>query len=183
MGESLGRGTRKECSGSQEEAVDQAFRCYADPLYGFCLRWTHNPALAEEVRQRVFLEAWRRRNEIDLTRPLGPWLYGVARNVLLNEQRRQRSENTARQNLEYTHRRYAEDPSEEFERRQQAAALVSSLTSLPDAQRQVVSLCLLEERSYEAAAHALQIPVGTVRSRLSRARLSLALAVRAAAGI
>jgi DNA-directed RNA polymerase specialized sigma24 family protein len=54
--------------------------------------------------------------------------------------------------------------------------------ALPQGQREVVSLCLLGGRSYEAAAVDLKVPIGTVRSRLARARLSLAHAVRTANG-
>jgi DNA-directed RNA polymerase specialized sigma24 family protein len=61
-------------------------------------------------------------------------------------------------------------------------ALVGSLGALPEGQREVAALCLLGDSSYEAAASELEVPVGTVRSRLYRARLSLALAVRGADG-
>jgi RNA polymerase sigma-70 factor (ECF subfamily) len=131
----------------------------------------------------VFLEAWRRRGEVDFeSRPIRPWLYGVARNVLRNQRRAQRRQEATVRSLEYVHRRYAEDPSEVLVRQQAAHAVVGSLESLPAGQREVVDLCLLGDLSYAAAAGDLEVPVGTVRSRLSRARLHLALAVRAAGG-
>lgn len=165
-------------------AFTRAYRRYSDELYRYCLPRIGNPATAEEVLATVFLEAWRRRHEVDFTsRPIRPWLYGVARNVMRNQRRAQRRQEATVRDLGYLHRRHAEDPSEALARRQATHALVGSLDSLPDDQRAVVELCLLGGFSYEAAAGDLKVPIGTVRSRLSRARLNLALAVRAADAI
>lgn len=174
-------------SGSDEEerkAFTSAYRRHADEVYRFCMRRVRNPAIAEEVLATVFMEAWRRREEVDFeSRPIRPWLYGVARNVLRNHWRTQRRQEVTQRNLEHVQRRYADDASEELDRRQTTEVLIGSLESLPEGQRRVVSLCLLGDSSYEDAAGDLEVPVGTVRSRLSRARLALALAVRAANGL
>lgn len=181
MEASPGRRTR-ELGEPRERVFARLYRAHTDQLYRFCLKQTGNHALAEEALANVFLEAWRRLEEIDLSRPIGPWLYGVARNVTRNQRRRQRRGEAALQSLGYVHQPHAEDASEALARRQETAVLARSLAELPLGQRQVVSLCLLGDCSYEAAARALEIPVGTVRSRLSRARLNLAIAVREAAG-
>jgi RNA polymerase sigma factor (sigma-70 family) len=164
-------------------AFDVLYRRHADQVYWFCLRRTGDTAQADEARAIVFLEAWRRRSEVDLSsRPAAPWLYGVARNVLRNQRRAVRRYDATMLSLVHVERGRSEDISEHVQRRQVVAALMRSLQSLPPAQRDVVVLCLLGGRSYEAAARVLHIPVGTVRSRLSRARLHLALAIRAADG-
>ncbi|HKG37908.1 MAG TPA: RNA polymerase sigma factor [Conexibacter sp.] len=167
-----------------EAAFDLLYRRYSGSVYRFCLRRTRDADMAEDARAIVFLEAWRRRSEVDLTsRPAEPWLYGVARNVLRNQQRTLRRRDASLRDLGRTTAPSAsDDVSERVERRQVLELLVSALHALPPAQRAVVGLCVLEDRSYEAAAGALRIPVGTVRSRLSRARLHLALAVSAADG-
>ncbi len=181
MAGSLGRGCRTKAE--DENAFACAYRRHGKELYRFCLRRLGNPGAAEEALATVFLEAWRRREEVDFSsRPMRPWLFGVARNVVRNQRRAQHRQEVTVRNLEHLHRRHAEDPSEELARRQVADALICSLGALPDGQRQVVSLCLLGDRSYEAAADDLKVPVGTVRSRLYRARLNLALAVRVADG-
>jgi RNA polymerase sigma-70 factor (ECF subfamily) len=162
---------------------DALYRRYAEPVYGFCLRRTRDAELAEDARAMVFLEAWRRRRDVDLTsRPAAPWLYGVARNVLRNQQRALRRRDAALWSLQRVEPPQGEEVSERVQRRAQLDALLGSLRSLSPAQREVVGMCLLEDRSYEAAAGALRIPVGTVRSRLSRARLRLTLDLRAAEG-
>jgi len=167
-----------------EAVFDLLYRRYANSVYRFCLRRTGDADLAEDALATVFLEAWRRRGEVDLTsRPAEPWLYGVARNVLRNQQRTLRRRDASLRDLgRATAPSAADEVSERVERRQALELLLCALHALPPAQRAVVGLCVLEDRSYEAAAGALRIPVGTVRSRLSRARLHLALAVRAADG-
>jgi len=180
MEASQARGPKTE---EERRRFDCAYRRYADELYRFCLRTNHNTAFAEEALSTIFAEAWRRRGEIDfVTKPIRPWLYGVARNVLHNQRRKQRRQEETSTNLARVQRRYAEDPSEELSRREVTFALVGSLRALPKGQRDVATLCLLGDCSYEAAASELKVPVGTVRSRLYRARLSLALAVRGADG-
>jgi RNA polymerase sigma factor (sigma-70 family) len=169
--------------GEGNAEIASAFRHYARELYRFCLRWTGNAARAEEALAEVFLQACTHQEEIDFgSGSLRAWLYGVARNVLQNQRREEQRQQATALRLVDLQRRAAEDAGEEFARRQVAQTLLCCLGSLPEAQRQVVVLCVLGDRSYEAAARDLDVPIGTVRSRLYRARLSLALAVRAADG-
>ena len=169
--------------GEDGEEIASAFRSHARELYRFCLRLTGNPTRADEALGEVFMQVCARRQEIDFgSRPLRPWLYGIARNVLLNQWREEQRQQATALRLTDLHRRSAEDAGEEFARRQVTQTLLCSLGALPEEQRQVVVLCVFDDRSYEAAASDLNVPVGTVRSRLYRARLSLALAVRAADG-
>jgi RNA polymerase sigma factor (sigma-70 family) len=165
------------------EAFDALYRCYADQLYAYCRRRSHDRESAEDACAVVFLEAWRRRAEVDLTRrPPAPWLYGVARNVLYNQRRSHDRRERALSRLRHVEPAHSEDVSERYALRQALNETLDLLGTLPPTQRAVVRLCALHEHSYEAAADALQIPVGTVRSRLSRARLRLASALQAAEG-
>lgn len=168
----------------RRKAITSAYEHHADGLYRFCLRRTDDETAAQEIAQKVFEEAWKKRGEVDFTsRPIAPWLYAVARNMLRSRRRDDRRREETLRSLREVNRLYAADPSEEVASRQAARALVGSLESLPSGQRQVVSLCLLGDCSYETAAGVLEVPVGTVRSRLYRARLNLALAVRSADGL
>jgi RNA polymerase sigma-70 factor (ECF subfamily) len=165
----------------EREAFDALYRRYADQLYAYCRRRSHSRESAEDACAIVFLEAWRRRAEVDLTgRPPAPWLYGVARNVLHSQRRSHCRREQAISSLRCLKPEHHEDVSERYEQRQLAGALVEQLGALPPGQRAVVGLCALHEHSYEAAATTLQIPVGTVRSRFSRARLRLATGLQAA---
>ncbi len=170
-------GTRER---QERAAFDAIYRLHGDRVYRFCLRRTGNHALADEARAIVFLEAWRRRHEVDFSsKPIAPWLYAVARNVLHNQRRAESRQSAMQQRLEYL-QRHSEDLTEHLQRRQAISALLHSLRALPPAQREVIGLCLFDDASYETAAGKLQIPVGTVRSRLSRARVQLASDLRAA---
>lgn len=128
------------------------------------------------MRSAVFYEAWRRRHDVDLaTRAALPWLYGVAVNVIRNHHRSVRRREAAVRRLpppaveadlaeEVTDRLFASD---------RAQAAIDLVNQLPPGERDVVVLCLVRDLTYAAAAHELGLPVGTVRSRLSRARLRL----------
>lgn len=173
-------GSHRRGNSSDGEALTSAFVSYEKQLQAFCLR--NGSTAAEDVTQSVFLEAWRRRDEVDFDSRPQTWLYGATKNVLMSQRRREQRKRKAKEELGVTQRHYGDDPSEELTRRCVTRAIVRSLTSLPESQRQVVCLCLLGDHTYEEAAHCLEVPVGTVRSRLSRARRNLALAVRAAGG-
>jgi RNA polymerase sigma factor (sigma-70 family) len=165
----------------EREAFDALYRHYAHRIYAYCRPRTHGRESAEEACAIVFLEAWRRRDEVDLTsRPAAPWLYGVARNVLRNQRRAHRRYEAALSSLRLLEPTQAQDVGEHYARRQTLDDTFTLLGALTPPQRAVVRLCALHDHSYEAAAHALQIPVGTVRSRLSRARLRLAADPRTA---
>jgi RNA polymerase sigma factor (sigma-70 family) len=176
-------GNDPDVPGAAKAEFEMAYKRHLRGLYRFCLSRTGNPAVAQEITQKVFAEAWKRWSDISTPgRPIAPWLYTVARYMLSGQLRDRRRKEDLVRTLGAVQPRYADDPCEELVRSHTARVLVGSLRSLPPAQRQVVGLCLLNECSYEAAAAALHIPVGTVRSRLARARVNLALAVRTANG-
>jgi len=162
-------------SPSDGEVFDQLFRRHGRELYSYCLRRTRNAAMAQDVHAAIFLEAWRRRGEVDLVSlPALPWLYGVAANLLRNEWRSTRRRREALGRLASSEREHMDGLAEQLERIELLAAVVCAMRRLPVHHRDVLVLCVLEDRSYEAAARALGVPVGTVRSRLARARRHLA---------
>jgi RNA polymerase sigma-70 factor (ECF subfamily) len=155
---------------------DRLYRRYGDQIFWFSLRRTGDRTTAEEIQSSVFYEAWRRRRDVDLTtRAALPWLYGVAVNVIRNHLRSTRRREAAFRRLappsieidladEATDRVYASD---------RARTIVDLVNRLPPDERDVVVLCLVGDLSYTCAARELGLPVGTVRSRLSRARARL----------
>jgi RNA polymerase sigma factor (sigma-70 family) len=148
-------------------------------LYRY-LRRRAGPSLAADIAAETFLTAFARR---DRYRPDGqsarPWLYGIAHNLLRNHSRSER-----RQWLAYA--RHGEMPdvdqsaAEAFGRADSradataaAARIGPVLASLPAGDRDVLLLYAWADMSYADIASTLQIPVGTVRSRLNRARRQL----------
>ena len=103
-----------------------------------------------------------------------PWLYGIATNVLRNRRRAQWRHRRLVAQLEAQPRRAAEpDADARAQAAVQMREVLEHLGRLPRAQREVLALCVWSGLSYEEAALALAIPVGTVRSRLARARATL----------
>ncbi len=137
---------------------------------------------AADLVSIVFLEAWRRRGEVVLEQESAlPWLLGVARRVLLH---RARTARRYRQALTRLPRGSGlapgvlDDPAEEIAHRlddgRRLEAVRLAFGRLNEADREVLLLCVWGGLNYAAAAVALDVPVGTVRSRLSRARTRLA---------
>lgn len=128
--------------------------------------------MADDLAGEVFRIAFESRSRYRTDRPCAlPWLYGIGANVLRQsrrgEQRRRRlvdklaSEATVRS---------TEDESTRARTREDVAAVIEALAYLPEAEREAVLLYAWEGLSYDEIATAQEVPVGTVRSRLNRAR-------------
>ncbi|WP_344829283.1 RNA polymerase sigma factor [Actinocorallia longicatena] len=174
-------------SGSTDEALWRAaldgdegafgvlFDRHHRAVYNYCFRRTADWAAAEDLASVVFLETWRRRADVRLDHDsLLPWLYGVATNVLRNHQRALRRHAAALARMPRTR---DEDDTEavaaRVDDRRRMREILDRISRLPRRHQDVLALCVWEELSYEQAAAALGVPVGTVRSRLNRAREKL----------
>lgn len=164
--------------GGDAEAFGVLFERHARPVYNFAFRRTANWAAAEDVASEVFLVAWRRRGEVVFGTETGsvlPWLLGVATNHLRNQRRGKRRADAAIARLDA--RAAQPDFSDEILVRMadeaQMAAVLAVVEQLPEHERDVLALCAWAGLDYADAALALEVPVGTVRSRLSRARSRL----------
>lgn len=122
--------------------------------------------LAEEVAAEAFARAFAARKRYDLTQPNAlPWLLGIATNLLRRHWRTEKRRLTA----------YAKVAAQHVDGVDAATAeeAIAAVARLPRRQREVVLLHVWADLSYEQIARALDIPVGTVRSRLHRARGAL----------
>ncbi|MBA9001837.1 RNA polymerase sigma factor [Thermomonospora cellulosilytica] len=159
--------------GGDEHAFAELFDRHARAVYNYCFRRTADWSAAEDLTSVVFLETWRRRGQVRMSGDsLLPWLYGVATNVLRNHRRSLRRHRDALARL--PHPAAAPDESEDAAARMDAERrmreVMESIRSLPRRDQEVLALCVWEGLGYAEAAEALGMPVGTVRSRLSRAR-------------
>ncbi|MEV1318272.1 RNA polymerase sigma factor [Micromonospora arborensis] len=134
------------------------------------------PEAAEDVLADTFLEAFRQRHRYDHSRPdARPWLYGIATN------RMGRYRRTELRQLRATERTGTDPVLEAFTERSDARVsagalgrrLAGALARLPRGHRDALLLVAWADMTYEEAAEALGVPVGTVRSRISRARRKL----------
>ncbi|AGZ42703.1 RNA polymerase sigma factor [Actinoplanes friuliensis] len=158
------------------DAFGRLFDEHAATVYRHAVRVTADRAGAEDVVSLTFHEAWRLRARL---RPDGdsvlPWLLGIATNVLRNTRRAARRHQAALARLPV--RDSVPDFSDEVVDRLRDAehlrAAAAALAQLRRTEREVFTLCVWTGLDYAAAAEALGVPVGTVRSRLSRARARL----------
>ena len=159
----------------EASAFGVLFERHARTVYNYCFRRTADWSLAEDLTSTVFLEAWRRRADVVLNRDSTlPWLLGVATNVLRNRWRSERRHRAALARLPIERDNGFEgDVLERLDDEQDMRRVLGALAALSRDDQDVLALCVWEGLSYESAALALGVPVGTVRSRLSRARARL----------
>jgi RNA polymerase sigma factor (sigma-70 family) len=158
------------------DAFGSLFDDYARAVYNHAFRLTGDWSAAEDVLSLTFLEAWRLREAVDLDGgSLRPWLLGIATNTARNTRRTARRHEAAVSRLprEDVLPDFAEELVGRIDDAGRVALLQAALSRLRRPEREVVSLCIWSGMDYAAAAEALGIPVGTVRSRLSRARKKL----------
>ncbi|MFE3997171.1 RNA polymerase sigma factor [Nocardioides sp. YIM B13467] len=161
------------------EAMAELFGRYADPVYNFCFRRVASWNLAEDVMSQAFLEVWRvRERAVAYDGSLMPWLYTVAENVCRNATRGARRRSALAGRLQLVRLEDAEDHAEGVVRRldeeRRMSELLVAVDRLSRKDRQILMLIAWDGLSYLQVAQALDVPVGTVRSRLSRARKRVA---------
>ncbi len=155
-------------------------------VYRYALRMTGSEAAAEDVTQDVFLALMRDGGNFDAGRgTLKSYLYGMARHRVLRRLERERvhvaledEEGNGFEELPSA----GEDPFAELEREELVGFVRQAILSLPAHFREVIVLCHLQEMNYAEACEVLACPVGTVRSRLARARAMLVAKLRALKG-
>ena len=155
-------------------AFEDLVRAQQHRVYGLALRMLGNPAEAQDVAQEVFIRAHRGLPEFRGDARLSTWLYTIASRLCLN--RLAGSERRLTRHGEETLRQLADarpGPDEAMERGELEEALHRAIAELPEERRVVVVLRDVEGLAYEEIADVLALPVGTVRSRLHRARLDL----------
>jgi RNA polymerase sigma-70 factor (ECF subfamily) len=154
----------------------QLFRHLVDQhqkrLYRFVLKTIGNPSDAEEIAQQAFVEAAKSLVSFRGESELSTWLYGIAMNLVRNHLSRspQRKYEFDNEGVLDTLESAEADPQQQVQNAQLLKKLQLELDGLPAEMRDVLLLVAVEDLSYEEAAILLSIPIGTVRSRLSRAR-------------
>lgn len=138
-------------------------------LYRIAYAWTHSPALADDLVQETLTKALQKQDQLREAGAGPAWLYSILSNCLRDHYRRQR-ETEDIDSLTLAH-----DLSPEHVSGQQeiVGKVRAAIARLPLGQRQVVTLVDIEGFSYAEVAAILAVPVGTVMSRLCRARVAL----------
>lgn len=169
-----------------EDAFTTLYRRRQGGVYRFALQMSGSEAVAEDVTQEVFMALMRDSGRFDSERgSLQSYMYGIARNHVLRRLERDRAFVQIVDEAEETDTAGPElfiskdDPLGDLARNEMIESVRQAVLALPAHYREVVVLCDLHEMSYVEAASALGCAVGTVRSRLHRARALLVEKLRA----
>jgi RNA polymerase sigma-70 factor, ECF subfamily len=180
----------RQMMAGDEEAFALLYRQKHPAIYRFALHMTGNASIAEDVTQEVFMTLIREPKRFDPARgTLGGFLFGIARNHLRKRWEQERrlvpfagdadelDELLSAAARASNGKGHSNGPAhlvrDEYTSLETVGRVRQAISTLPENYREVVILCELEEMSYEEAAAALSCPVGTVRSRLHRARAIL----------
>jgi RNA polymerase sigma-70 factor (ECF subfamily) len=158
------------------DAFGELFDGHARAVHGLAYRLTGSRTESEEIVSLTFLEAWRLREKVEPDgESLRPWLLGITVNVARNFTRASRRHQAAMARLPEAGvvPDFADDVASRLDDAARLTAVRAAFGRLRPDEQDVVALCAWSGLDYSAAAAALEIPVGTVRSRLSRARQKL----------
>jgi RNA polymerase sigma-70 factor, ECF subfamily len=170
------------CKRGERGAFDDLIHRYERKVYNFAYRLCGNYDEANDVASETFVRVYNALQNFRGDSSFITWLFRIVTNVYLDEKKRQRAR--PHQSLEEiieleetTVRRQIEDPEptpdERVQLRERADMLQNAIDALPDYQRMMIVMFHTENKSYEEIAEILDLPIGTVKSRLNRARLSL----------
>jgi len=158
-----------EASRGNESAFTELYQRYHEPVFRFASHMSGSSSVAEDITQEVFLFLIQNPASYDHTRgSLAPFLIGVARNMVLRHLRKTRpvEEFSDCESTEVS-------PLTTVLHGERMEKMRQAILNLPPQFREVLVLCELTELSYEEAADAIGCAIGTVRSRLHRARNQL----------
>jgi RNA polymerase sigma-70 factor (ECF subfamily) len=174
--------SRARIRAGDPDAFGVLFDDCARAVYNLGYRLTGNWSTAEEVVSLTFLEAWRKKAKVDPDgESLRPWLLGIAVNVTRNLSRAERRHEAALSRLPPPSpvADFADELAGRIDDTAELRRVIEAVATLRRGERELIALCIWSGLDYTEAARALGVPVGTVRSRLSRARRKVSVLLAA----
>jgi len=177
-GESL-EGIVERCRAGEDRAWEQLVDATADDIFRMAVSFTRPRGEAEDLTQEVFLKLWQNLHRYLPGSSFRAWAYRVARNLFVDAYRRSREQRKAT----WVDPDFLEslpggdDPHTRAVRHQRLELARTALERLPEELSQLIMLRDFADWSYEELAEELELPLGTVKSRLNRARRELAATV------
>jgi RNA polymerase sigma-70 factor (ECF subfamily) len=165
-----------------DDAFAGLVQLHQTTVYNIAYRMVGQRDTAQSLAQETFLRAFKALDTFNLNRPFGPWLYRIATNLSINWIKRKRPptvsietpagfDETESEPLDIPDS--SAEPAEHFAQMEMQAELRQAILLLPVEYRSVIELRHFQELNYDEIASALKIPVGTVKTRLFRARRML----------
>lgn len=171
-----------QAQAGDRSAFDSLVSRYEARAYQYAYRLTHNPEVASDIVSDGFLRVYTALANFRGQSAFGTWLYRIITNCYLDYRKRDKSSrqislDSAIRSEEGEIERQIEDtaPGPEIlaERSAREGAVQTALSVMPEQQQAMLVMFHVEMRSYEEIAQVLDVPLGTVKSRLNRARLAL----------
>ena len=170
--------TDKDIKASKDKLFESEFLPHIDALYNFAFHLTYNEEDANDLVQETFLKAYRFIDSYDQGTNAKAWLFKILKNAFINEYRRKSKQPAKVDYEEIKDYHDTDDPDQRvsLDLRQEVFQgmmgdeVTMAVNSLPVDFKTVVLLCDIEGFTYEEMAKIIDIPIGTVRSRLHRAR-------------
>lgn len=164
-----------------QDAFAKLLEAYEKPVYNLCLRMTGNREDAADLTQEAFLKVWRGAAQYQFESSFSTWLYRLTSNVcidfLRSKKRRQTVSLTVEEEQDGTQELEIADPAplpeEQVLHSETKREIAAAMEALEEDFRLILTLRLVENLSYEQIADAMDLKVGTVKSRLARARIKL----------
>lgn len=156
-------------SQTSRQSFRQQLEAFRPELYKIAWSWCHNTALADDLVQEACVKALKNHSQLNDSSKLKPWLTRILVNLHTDHLRAKRDQIP----LEDQHLHDTESPVTLADRDDNIQRVRSAIAKLKDEHRKVVTLVDLAEFSYAEVAEILDVPVGTVMSRLNRARIRL----------
>lgn len=171
----------RRAAAGDENAFEQLLLQHQKSVYNLCLRMTGNPDDALDLSQEAFVRAWRALGQYQFDAAFSTWLFRLTSNVCIDFLRRQKRQQHVSLTVsdeegtgeEFTIPDPTPGPEEQAIHNDRQAAVARAMALLPADYRAVLQLRVVEELSYEQIAQILGIQMGTVKSRLARARMQL----------
>lgn len=171
----------RRAQSGDEGAFEQLLLAHQKSVYNLCLRMAGNPDDALDLSQEAFIRAWRALGQYQFDAAFSTWLFRLTSNIcidFLRKQKRQQHMSLTATDEDESGEEFAvpdpaPGPEEQAVHNERRQAVARAMAALPGDYRAVMQLRAVEALSYEQIAEILDIKVGTVKSRLARARAQL----------
>lgn len=168
------------CKAGDPQAWEYIVRLYSRRIYNLAYKFTGKHESAEDLTQEVFIKIYRSLNQYDAgIGELSSWLMRLARNLIIDDyrKRQRRPNDSSSESIDehiYHLRLESDTPQRRVERKERSLQIRAAIDKLSPELRECVVLRDIEGLSYQEIVARLQIPEGTVKSRINRGRIELA---------
>ena len=161
------------CLAGNGDAFAEIVERYGTRVYNLALRITNDRDAANDCAQEAFIRAYRALAQYDQNLPLQPWLLRIVTNTSLNHVQRWHAHEHPVEEMPDRAEPAELQPEAVAIRREELGEVLAAMNALPARYRAALTLRHLHELSYEEIAHTLELPIGTVKTHLHRARAAL----------